>query len=261
MTCAASSAFMYVNFGTLGDTVSCVLNSIVDLGRQTLTDATSSGVPNPVYGTSTASQLNALDTDIVATIDEYIAWLPIVAIVPACITAVLVLLATLCGCRAGNTACCAKLFILVGMLLSFLCVILYGIIGAAGTLTEQDTAKQQISTATALCAIEPITPEQLNNATAYIAYGESQGQNMDAEKLQLRGMQEALRIFQSLCVCVTIGFFDDIKALSLPGLVCCAASLYTFVVQACLCCALGCCGSPKKKLGGGNGKPSFSQNV
>ena len=181
----------------------------------------------------------------------YLNLLNIFVAIPAALSALFMLLQSMCAYRAHTAnkwcSCCSKLFLwitYVWIILSFI----VGVIAAAlGPVVQLDFAQSILARITGVCETTLPTLEQtLQDATAAMARMPSTTTADSSSDLQdmLNAAQDPVAIFGNLCVCITSLFGSAVNLFG-PGICNIIVAIFAYYASCCQCWTEGCCVRPK----------------
>ena len=236
-----AAAFIYVNMDKTTTSLVCVVDrlfALLQLGKN------AQGV------TATLDQT----LDIIKPIKPYMKYLGVAAIVPACLAAVLLLLASalaLCW-KPGKGMCCAKFFLLWAQAVILVCVVFYGIFAALGPVTQLQTTQTTVMSVMGICETTVpafrqtmIASRQAINA-ALATPGVASTDLVDL-RATFNDAMPAVDHLTHICSCVTV-IIHEWTVLFFPGVCAVLAALFALYVSCHTCCAANCCARPRRRV-------------
>lgn len=256
-------------FGGFSDKVKCLLDELTKLQKLDLSD--------PYFKDFDSVINDPMVVEMIAMASEYLPLLSLAVILPSVLIAAIELVVVLLSMNfCKNTRCdeiCAKclIFILMGILI--LGIACYGAAGGAGIAIGLPVVQGQLTMVTDTCDVKipeikatiatnevlltagykqlnetidtwgstypasvPV-PQSLYDAQAQASAGVAK---LDVAKVSVAGAE-------AFCVCIYEAF-SILPSFTIPGFGCVVGCLLLLIFNLCDCCALGICGSGKKKV-------------
>jgi len=221
---------LYVAMASTKDALICIVDGVYDLKDSTIT--------------AVADAVNEIPTDQVDTIRPYMKYLDIAVIVPGVLAALVLVIASACSCRNIPTMCCSKLFITLGYILLFLCLVFYIIFAALAIVINLETVQEQIKTFTSICETTmPDLNQKIQDITLALNRADSLGMDVTDFQSELDTYSPAATTFTSMCTCID-DLLTSFTGLFLPGMLTVCAIIYLYIATITMCCSAKCCKAP-----------------
>ena len=221
---------LYVAMASTKDALICIVDGVYDLKDSTIT--------------AVADAVNEIPTDQVDTIRPYMKYLDIAVIVPGVLAALVLVIASACSCRNIPTMCCSKLFITLGYILLFLCLVFYIIFAALAIVINLETVQEQIKTFTSICETTmPDLNQKIQDITLALNRADLLGMDVTDFQTELDTYSPAATTFTSMCTCID-DLLTSFTGLFLPGMLTVCAIIYLYIATITMCCSAKCCKAP-----------------
>lgn len=186
--------------------------------------------------------------------------LPFAAAAPGLVAGLLILFAGAASrapCRP-KTYCATKALAAIAFVFLLLSLILYAIFGGFALIIRfaPPVIKDQVNEILGQCKVVPASVNQLvTDNQAAVDQLKAAGQDVTDLQKELDEVTSLTLLIDSGCDYL-LGFFDELVALFLPGILCVVAVVFAFYVNTHFCCAAGCISKSPKVSNKSAGKSS-----
>ena len=186
---------------------------------------------------------------IMEPVTQVVPYFDFAAMLPALLSMLFQSLATGLACCSDRTYVCSKFWIAIALPFLLIALAWYGLLLAAGFLSDQPIVLDQLNKFTVACSTAlPSLTKEVDSARTALADAEKRGATSSSianAKAELLRGEVQLEDFAELCNCLN-QVPTNLRALVMAGLLGVAAVGFALVCINGLCFSEGCCRKPRK---------------